>query len=97
MTRPCGILWALERVRAVWRRPRYRRAEPGLPVWGTPCKCACLADLQDYTSKSVKQICGGAGATYMQNDKGVVINLTGVGQGVDFRLAVSGMDVTRVK
>jgi hypothetical protein len=29
----------------------------------------------------------------MQNEKGVVINLTGVGQGVDVRLAVSGMDV----
>jgi hypothetical protein len=33
----------------------------------------------------------------MRNDKGVVMNLTGVGQGVDIRLAVSGMDVTLVK
>jgi hypothetical protein len=40
---------------------------------------------------------GGAGATTMQNDKGVVISLTGVGQGVDFRLAVSGIDVSLVK
>jgi hypothetical protein len=37
------------------------------------------------------------GATSMRNDKGVVINLTGVGQGVDFRLAVSGMQVKLVK
>src|SRR5215510_2826653 len=36
---------------------------------------------------------GGMGASSMRNDKGVVINLTGVGQGVDFRLAVSGMTV----
>ena len=36
-------------------------------------------------------------ATSIRNDKGVVISLTGVGQGVDFRLAVSGMDVTLVK
>jgi hypothetical protein len=40
---------------------------------------------------------GGMGATSLRNDKGVVINLTGVGQGVDFRLAVSGMQVTLVK
>jgi hypothetical protein len=42
-------------------------------------------------------VAGGAGATSLRNDKGVVINLTGVGQGVDFRLAVSGMDVKLVK
>jgi hypothetical protein len=30
----------------------------GLPVWGTPCKCACLTDWQDYTSKSVELIRG---------------------------------------
>jgi hypothetical protein len=40
---------------------------------------------------------GGMGASSMRNDKGVVINLTGVGQGVDFRLAVSGMKVTLTK
>jgi hypothetical protein len=33
-------------------------AQPGLPVWRTPCTCACLTDLQDYTSKSVEQIWG---------------------------------------
>jgi hypothetical protein len=33
----------------------------------------------------------------MRNDKWVVIHLTGVGQGVDFRLAVSGMQVKLVK
>src|SRR5215471_14854871 len=42
-------------------------------------------------------VVAGAGATSMRNDKGVVINLTSVGQGIDFRLAVSGMDVKLVK
>ena len=61
-----------------------------------------LKKLQDFEGKYVKAtagmaIGGGAGATSMRNDKGVVINLTGVGQGVDFRLAVSGMDVALVK
>jgi hypothetical protein len=37
------------------------------------------------------------GAASMRNDKGVVIDLTGVGQGIDFRLAVSGMTVTLTK
>jgi hypothetical protein len=40
---------------------------------------------------------GGMGASSMRNDKGVVIDLTGVGQGIDFRLAVSGMKVTLTK
>lgn len=40
---------------------------------------------------------GGVGATSMRNDKGVVINLSAVGQGVDFRLAVSGMTVKLIK
>src|SRR5215813_14643526 len=40
---------------------------------------------------------GGMGASSMRNDRGVVINLSGVGQGVDFRLAVSGMTVKLVK
>ena len=61
-----------------------------------------LKKLSDFEGKYVKAaagiaVGGGAGATTMQNDKGVVINLTGVGQGVDFRLAVSGIDVTLVK
>lgn len=61
-----------------------------------------LKRLADFEGKYVKAaagiaVGGGAGATTMQNDKGVVINLTGVGQGVDFRLAVSGIDVTLVK
>ena len=61
-----------------------------------------LKRLADFKGKYVKAaagiaVGGGAGATTMQNDKGVVINLTGVGQGVDFRLAVSGIDVTLVK
>jgi hypothetical protein len=61
-----------------------------------------LKKLEDFEGKYVKAaagiaVGGGAGATSMRNDKGVVINLTGVGQGVDIRLAVSGMDVTLVK
>jgi hypothetical protein len=40
---------------------------------------------------------GGMGAASMRNDKGVVIDLTGVGQGIDLRLAVSGMKVTLTK
>jgi hypothetical protein len=61
-----------------------------------------LKNVSDFEGKYVKAaagiaVGGGASATTMQNDKGVVINLTGVGQGVDFRLAVSGMDVTLVK
>ena len=61
-----------------------------------------LKKLEDFAGKYVKAtagavVGGGAGATSMRNDKGVVINLTSVGQGVDFRLAVSGMDVTLVK
>ena len=61
-----------------------------------------LKKLEDFAGKYVKAtagmvVGGGAGATSMRNDKGVVINLTSVGQGIDFRLAVSGMDVTLVK
>jgi hypothetical protein len=61
-----------------------------------------MKKLEDFEGKYVKAaagmaVGGGAGATSMRNDKGVVINITGVGQGVDFRLAVSGMDVTLVK
>jgi hypothetical protein len=61
-----------------------------------------LKNVADFEGKYVKlaagiAVGGGGAATTMQNDKGVVINLTGVGQGVDFRLAVSGMDVALVK
>jgi hypothetical protein len=61
-----------------------------------------LKKLEDFEGQYVKAaagiaVGGGAGATSMRNDKGVVINLTGVGQGVDFRLAVSGMEVKLVK
>jgi hypothetical protein len=61
-----------------------------------------LKKLEDFEGQYVKAavgvtVGGGAGATTMRNDKGVVINLTGVGQGIDFRLAVSGMDVKLVK
>ena len=61
-----------------------------------------LKKIEDFEGKYVKAaagiaVGGGAGATSMRNDKGVVISLTGVGQGVDIRLAVSGMDVTLAK
>ena len=61
-----------------------------------------LKRLADFEGKYVEAaagvaVGGGAGATTMQNDKGVVINLTAVGQGVDFRLAVSGIDVALIK
>ena len=61
-----------------------------------------LKKIEDFEGKYVKAavgltVGGGAGATTMQNDKGVVMNLTSVGQGVDIQLAVSGMDVKLVK
>jgi hypothetical protein len=61
-----------------------------------------LKKLEDFEGQYVKAaagavVGGGMGATSMRNDKGVVINLTGVGQGVDFRLAVSGIQVKLVK
>jgi hypothetical protein len=58
-----------------------------------------VADFEGKYGKAAAGLAvgGGAAAKTMQNDKGVIINLTGVGQGVDFRLAVSGMDVTLVK
>jgi hypothetical protein len=57
-----------------------------------------LKKLEDFEGQCVKAaagiaVGGGAGATSMRHNKGVVINLTGVGEGVDFRLAVSGMEV----
>jgi hypothetical protein len=61
-----------------------------------------LKNVKDLAGKYVAgqagaTVGGGMGATSMRNDKGVVIDLTGVGQGVDFRLAVSGMTVTLTK
>jgi len=61
-----------------------------------------LKKLEDFEGQYVKAaagiaVGGGAAATSMRNDKGVVINLTSVGQGIDFRLAVSGMEVKLVK
>src|SRR5215510_3957993 len=61
-----------------------------------------LKNLADFEGNYVKvtagaTVGGGMGATSMRNDKGVVINLTSVGQGIDFRLAASGMGVTLVK
>ena len=57
-----------------------------------------LKNVKDFEGKYVKAaagiaVGGGAGAATMQNDKGVVMNLTGTNQGVDIRLPVSGMDV----
>jgi hypothetical protein len=61
-----------------------------------------MKKLEDFEGQYVKAaagatVGGGMSAASMRNDKGVVINLTGVGQGVDFRLAVSGMEVKLVK
>ena len=61
-----------------------------------------LKNLEDFEGQYVKAaagavVGGGMGATSMRNDKGVVINITGVGQGIDFRLAVSGMEVKLAK
>jgi hypothetical protein len=61
-----------------------------------------LKKLEDFEGQYVKAaagiaVGGGAGATSLRNDKGVVINLTSVGQGIDFRLAMSGMEVKLVK
>jgi hypothetical protein len=61
-----------------------------------------LKNVKDFPGKYVAAqagatVGGGVGAASMRNDKGVVIDLTGVGQGIDFRLAVSGMTVTLIK
>jgi len=61
-----------------------------------------LKNIKDFPGKYVAAtasgtVGGGMGASSMRNDKGVVIDLTGVGQGVDFRLAVSGMTVKLTK
>ena len=37
---------------------------------------------------------GGASGATMRNEKGVVINATGVGQGIDLNLAASGVTIT---
>jgi hypothetical protein len=56
-----------------------------------------VADFEGKYGKAAAGLAvGGGAATTMQNDKGVIINMTGVGQGIDFRLPVSGMDVTLV-
>lgn len=61
-----------------------------------------LKRVQDFAGKYVAgtagaSVGGGAAATQLRNDKGVVINLTSVSEGVDFRLAVSGMSITLTK
>jgi hypothetical protein len=61
-----------------------------------------MKKLEDFEGQYVKGtagivVGGGVGATSMRNDKDVVINLTSVGEGVDFRLAASGMEVKLVK
>jgi hypothetical protein len=61
-----------------------------------------MKTLEDFEGQYVKgtagiAVGGGVAATSMRNDKGVVINLTSVGEGVDFRLAASGMEVKLVK
>jgi hypothetical protein len=61
-----------------------------------------LKNVADFEGQYVKgaaaiTVGGGVGATSLRNDKGVVINITSVGEGVDFRLAASGVEVKLVK
>ena len=39
-------------------------------------------------------VAGGVGATSVQNQNGVVINLTGTSQGLKFKLSVDGVKMT---
>jgi len=61
-----------------------------------------LKNVKDFegtyvAAKAAATVGGGVGAASMRNDKGVVIDLTGVGEGIDFRLATSGMTVKLTK
>jgi hypothetical protein len=61
-----------------------------------------LKKLEDFEGQYVKAaagavVGGGMGATSLRNDKGVVINMTSVGEGIDFRLSASGVEVKLVK
>jgi hypothetical protein len=61
-----------------------------------------MKKLEDFEGQYVKgaaavTVGGGVGATSLRNDKGVVINITSVGEGVDFRLAASGVEVKLTK
>ena len=58
-----------------------------------------IEDFEGTYSKATAGISvgGGAAASTMQNQHGVVINLTGTGQGIDVRLAASGMKITLMK
>jgi hypothetical protein len=88
---------------------QYRFKVEGLDVVAVGFKQATgvgnvynLKNIKDFAGTYVAAtasgtVGGGMGASSMRNDKGVVINLSGVGQGVDFRLAVSGMTVKLVK
>src|SRR5215471_19471076 len=88
---------------------QYRFKVSGLDVVAVGFKQATgvgnvynLKNIKDFAGTYVAAgaaatVGGGVGASSMRNDKGVVINLSGVGQGVDFRLAVSGMTVKLTK
>jgi hypothetical protein len=61
-----------------------------------------LSKPQDFEGKYVAVsagavIGGGAGIMSMKNDQGVVIIITGVGQGVSLNLSVSGMSISDLK
>jgi hypothetical protein len=61
-----------------------------------------LKNVADFEGQYVKgaaavTVGGGVGATSLRNDKGVVVNMTSVGQGVDIRLSASGVEVKLVK
>ena len=61
-----------------------------------------LKKLEDFNGNytaatAAATVGGGAGATAMQNDKGVVIQLTSTTQGIDFKLAGSGVKINLKK
>jgi hypothetical protein len=61
-----------------------------------------LKRLEDFEGSYTKvsagaTVGGGVAAMSMRNAKGVVINITSFGEGINIQLALSGMDVTLVK
>jgi hypothetical protein len=61
-----------------------------------------LKNLQDFEGQYVKAaagatVGGGAAASSLRNDKGVVINMTSTAQGVDFKLSTGGVEIKLAK
>jgi hypothetical protein len=58
-----------------------------------------LTKLEDFNGNYMgvtagATVAGGAGAATIQNQNGVVINLVGTGQGLQFKLSVDGVKMT---